>query len=45
LEKLLAGSASTRRRWLRMVKQSIAAYERDGSRQTLLTSFYPRHQS
>ncbi|KAI2493658.1 hypothetical protein MHU86_20873 [Fragilaria crotonensis] len=42
LAKLLSGSASTRRRWLRVVKQSMAAHARDGSRQSLLTSFFPR---
>ena len=44
LDKLRSGSASNRRRrqWLRLVKQSMAAYERDGSRQSLLTSFFLR---
>ena len=45
LEKLLSGSASTRRRWLRLVKQSVEDHQRDGSRQSLLTSFFARHSS
>ena len=39
LPRLLAGSASTRRRWLRRVKSSIAEYQRDGRRQSRITSF------
>jgi hypothetical protein len=45
LEKLLSGSASNRRRWLRIVKQSVENYQRDGSRQSLLTSFLARQSS
>ena len=39
LPKLLAGSASTRRRWLHRVKLSISEAEREGTRQPLITSF------
>jgi hypothetical protein len=45
LDKLISGPASSRRRWLRVVKRSMAAYESDGSRQTLMTSFFPSHSS
>ncbi|KAI2493731.1 hypothetical protein MHU86_20801 [Fragilaria crotonensis] len=40
LTKLLAGTPATRRRWLRKVKQSTADLTKDGTRQTLLTSFF-----
>ena len=40
LDRLLSGSASTRRRWLRRVKHSILARERDNLRQSRITSFF-----
>lgn len=41
LSKLLSGPASTRRRWLRKVKQSSADITKDGTvRQSLITSFF-----
>ena len=40
LSRLLSGSASTRRRWLRRVKSSIDAAARDGTRQPVITSFF-----
>jgi hypothetical protein len=40
LDKLLSGSSSVRRRWLRSVKGSVKTQEADGSRQTLMTQFY-----
>ena len=40
LERLLASSASTWRRWLRTVQRSISEHDRDGARQSLLTSFF-----
>jgi hypothetical protein len=40
LSKLLAGTPATRRRWLRKVKQSSAELTKDGTSQTLLTSFF-----
>ena len=40
LHRLISGSASTRRRWLRRVKRSVAAAERDGTRQSLITAFF-----
>lgn len=43
LEKIISGSGSNRRRWLRIVKQSIAEYQSEGSRQSLLTSYFQRH--
>lgn len=45
LDKLISGSSSNRRRWLRIVKQSMAEYKRDVSRQSLLTAFFPRNPS
>ncbi len=45
LEKLLNGSASTRRRWLRRVKQSSAELTKDGTRQALITTYFPSMQS
>ena len=41
LPRLLSSSAATRRRWLRIVKRSSAELTKDGTRQTLLTSFFP----
>ena len=40
LEKLLAGTPATRRRWLRKVKQSSADLTKDGTKQTLITKFF-----
>ena len=40
LNQLLNGSASTRRRWLRRVKDSVSAAQRDGTRQPRITSFF-----
>jgi hypothetical protein len=40
LSRLLSSSAATRRRWLRIVKRSSAELTKDGTRQTLLTSFF-----
>jgi hypothetical protein len=40
LDKLLTSSTSTRRRWLRRVKKSILDLQRDGTRQSLITSFF-----
>jgi hypothetical protein len=45
LGKLISGPASTRCQWLQVAKRSMAAFERDGYRQTLLTSFFPRSNS
>jgi hypothetical protein len=42
LTRLLSASASTRRRWLRIVKRSSAELTKDGTRQTRLTSFFPK---
>ena len=40
LSKILSGSPATRRRWLKKVKQSSAELTKDGTRQSLLTSFF-----
>ena len=40
LDPLLLGSVSTRRCWLRRIKISVAAHERDGSRPSWITSFF-----
>ena len=40
LSKILSSSPATRRRWLRKVKQSSAELTKDGTRQSLLTSFF-----
>ena len=40
LQKLLDLSPSTRRRWLRRVKASRDLHSKDGSRQSLITSFF-----
>ena len=40
LDTLLTGPASTRRRWLRRVRKSIAEHKQDGGRQSLITSFF-----
>ena len=40
LSRLLSGSSSTRRRWLRMVKRSSADMTKDGTRQSRITSFF-----
>ena len=40
LTRLLSGSASTRRRWLRMVKRSTTDMTKDGTRQSRITSFF-----
>ena len=42
LDRLPAGSASTRRRWLRRVKLSCDLASRDSARQSLITSFFVR---
>jgi hypothetical protein len=42
LSKLLSGSSSTRRPWLRKVRQSSAELTKDGTQQTLITSFFRR---
>ena len=39
LDRLLNGPPSTRRRWLRRVKKSIAEHLRDGGHQTLITGY------
>ena len=41
LSQLLSSSAATRRRWLRIVKRSSVELTKDGTRQTVLTSFFP----
>ena len=41
LDRLLNGPPSTRRRWLRRVKKSIAEHFRDGGQQTLITGYLP----
>jgi hypothetical protein len=40
LSKLLSGTPATRRRWLRKVRQSSAELTKDGTSQTLLTTFF-----
>ena len=40
LVKLLSSSSSTRRRWLRKVRQSSAELTKDGTQQALITSFF-----
>ncbi|KAI2498313.1 hypothetical protein MHU86_16183 [Fragilaria crotonensis] len=40
LERLLQGSSSMRRRWLRRVRQSIAEHQSDGGRQSLITTYF-----
>ena len=40
LSKILSSSPATRRRWLRKVKQSSAQLTKDGTRQSLFTSFF-----
>ncbi|KAI2513278.1 hypothetical protein MHU86_1049 [Fragilaria crotonensis] len=40
LDKILHGPKSTRRRWLRKVKKSVQAQEAQGTRQTLITSYF-----
>ena len=42
LPQLLRSSSSTQRQWLRMVRQSLEAYQTDGGTQTTLTSFFAR---
>ena len=42
LSRLLSASSSTRRSWLRIVKHSSAELTKDGTRQTRLTSFFPK---
>ena len=39
LDKLLAGSSSTRRRWLQLVKSSVLIHAIDSQRQTTIQSF------
>jgi hypothetical protein len=41
LNKLLSGSSSTRRRWLRLIKSSVQLHAIDGKRQTTIQSFFP----
>ena len=41
LSRLLSSSASTRRRWLRLVKRSSAELTKDGTCQSRITSFFP----
>ena len=43
LERLLGGSATTRRRWLRRVKRSIVRHQREGKTQTRITQFFTTH--
>ena len=45
LSALLSSNPATRRRWLRKVKQSSAELTKDGTRQSLLTSFFPSVKS
>jgi hypothetical protein len=40
LQRLLDGPPSTRRRWLRRVKKSFTAHQRDSERQTYIPSFF-----
>ena len=40
LDRLLSGSAATRRRWLRRVRKSIEEYRKDGGRQSVMTSYF-----
>ena len=40
LDRLVSGSAATRRRWLTRVKKSVAANIPDSSKQTRLDSFF-----
>ena len=40
LDRLLSGSSSTRRRWLRMVKRSTAEMTKDGTQQSRITNFF-----
>ena len=42
LSRLLSSSSATRRRWLRIVKRSSAELTKDGTRQTRITSFFPK---
>ena len=42
LSKLLDGSPSTQRRWLRLVRKSMEADQRKGRTQTTMTSFFAR---
>jgi hypothetical protein len=44
LNKLLSGSSSTRRRWLRLIKSSVQFHAIDGQRQTTIQSFFPTIQ-
>jgi hypothetical protein len=41
LNRLLSSSASTRRRWLRLVKRSSAELTKGGTCQTRITTFFP----
>ena len=43
IERLLGGSSTTRRRWLRRAKRSIARYQREGKNQTRNTQFFTSH--
>ena len=45
LSRLLSGSSSTRRRWLRMVKRSSADMTKDGTRQSRITNFFAPTQT
>jgi hypothetical protein len=42
LSKLLDGSPSAQRRWLRLVRKSMEACQREGRTQTTMTSFFAR---
>jgi hypothetical protein len=45
MDKLIEGSASTRRKWLRRVRKSIAEQKRDGGIQSQITSYFaPRRE-
>jgi hypothetical protein len=41
LSKLLSSAPGTRRHWLRKVKRSTAELTKDGTRQTLISIFFP----
>ena len=40
LDRILSGTPATRRRWLRKVKQSSAELTKDGTTQTLVTTYF-----
>ena len=45
LESLLGGSATTRRRWLRRAKRSIARRQTEAESQALITQFFVRSEN